>query len=118
MCQERKPHKHAELIKAWADGAELQERNYAGKWVDIGVSGAAICWSLKSDYRIKPKGPIVRYAHASYTDYDACSTKESLHNLEGTKTHWTKTPHRTDNIKATFCPDTGKLLSVEMIQGN
>ena len=29
------PHKHAEVIKAWADGAEIQV-NLLGSWEDIG----------------------------------------------------------------------------------
>ena len=36
-----KPHKHAELIKAWADGAEIQQRvdgeewhGFDGRWTD------------------------------------------------------------------------------------
>lgn len=114
MCQERKPHKHAELIKAWADGAEIQFRyrnNNLPIWSDI----ANPTWKDECEYRVKAKEPIVRYACASYIDYDAYSTEGSLHNLEETKTHWTKNSNCTDNIKATFCPDTGKLLSVEMI---
>lgn len=111
MCQERKPHKHAEVIKAWADGAEIQSKDASGNWRDRVYPE----WSISLEYRVKPKEPIVRYACASYIDYDAYSTEGSLHNLEETKTHWTKNSNCTDNIKATFCPDTGKLLSVEMI---
>jgi hypothetical protein len=53
-----KPHKHAELIKAWADGAEIEER-YIDKenqhlydWVDFdGNWGYADTY----EYRIKPE---------------------------------------------------------------
>jgi len=61
------PHKHAELIKAWADGASIQENVYEGKWFDIGINGGAILWSWKSDYRIKPepKPDVVLYGKIS-----------------------------------------------------
>lgn len=47
------PHKHAEVIKAWADGADLQY-NGNGKWKDYksdpNLSPAWTCF----DWRIKP----------------------------------------------------------------
>lgn len=48
-----KPHKHAALIKAWADGAEIQCRHqsHLGAWVDAAVPQ----WHIDWDYRIKPK---------------------------------------------------------------
>lgn len=43
------PHKHAELIKAWADGAVIQFQE--GKdWMTI----SAPSWSDENEYRIKP----------------------------------------------------------------
>lgn len=44
-----KPHVHAELIKAWADGAEIQALR-SGKWVDLKDP----CWYDSIEYRIKP----------------------------------------------------------------
>ena len=50
------PHKHAVVIKAWADGAHIQEyQKWSGKWQDVGVAGAAILFSNSSDYRVKPQ---------------------------------------------------------------
>lgn len=52
-----KPHKHAELIKAWADGATIQGRNVyfsEGKsdWYDLNPPH----WdSDRVEYRIKPE---------------------------------------------------------------
>lgn len=47
-----KPHKHAELIKAWADGAEIQYKSIPdGEWVD----DADPTWNAEVfDFRIKP----------------------------------------------------------------
>lgn len=53
MCNsERKPHVHAEQIKAWADGNTIQYWcNHSKRWVDT----VAPCWSSCSKYRIKPE---------------------------------------------------------------
>lgn len=43
------PHKHAELIKAWADGADIQCKS-VGSWYNI----LAPHWGNGVEYRIKP----------------------------------------------------------------
>ena len=57
-----KPHKHAELIKAWADGAEIQRytkvlsgsaKGGTVEW--IWVSSPKPSWKETDEYRIKPK---------------------------------------------------------------
>jgi len=55
------PHKHAALIKAWADGAEIQVRdltNYSDpkncKWHDFSIFDDEV-WYNEWEYRIKPK---------------------------------------------------------------
>ena len=49
-----KPHKHAELIKAWADGAEIEQacRNGVGEILWYPFKGT---WSEYYEYRIKPE---------------------------------------------------------------
>ena len=49
VCPTNPPHEHAELIKAWADGADIQG-NSAGHWYNILVP----CWGNGAGYRIKP----------------------------------------------------------------
>lgn len=45
------PHKHAEVIKAWADGAQIQYyENRTGKWADCTASPS---WLEDSLYRVK-----------------------------------------------------------------
>lgn len=45
------PHKHAEVIKAWADGAEIQFRFQDSKtWHDI----SSPQWTPEHEYRVKP----------------------------------------------------------------
>lgn len=55
-------HKHAELIKAWADGAQIQLRAVPGhgEWQD---EPRHLIWEEFAEYRIKPeeKQPVVKY---------------------------------------------------------
>ena len=99
------PHKHAALIKAWADGAEIER--WFGKewrkhtWCDI--------WVHDFEYRIKPEpkpdvvqkvkmwaggeaktSVLLRYSSVSY-------------DVEGS------------NLKLTFDGETGELKSAEVI---
>lgn len=54
-------HKHAELIKAWADGAQIQVKDkQTGRWDDLCCTPS---WRNDFEYRIKPeeKKPVVRW---------------------------------------------------------
>ena len=46
-----KPHKHAELIKAWADGAKIEVFYSEDEWEEI----ANPTWNPDAKYRIKPE---------------------------------------------------------------
>jgi hypothetical protein len=91
-----KPHKHAELIKAWADGAEIQYKPIDGVWVT-----EEPLWCEEYEYRIKPesKPDVVRYTQAFMTS-------------SGT---WGK-PSEFDNLKLTFDGETGELKSAEVLK--
>ena len=47
-----KPHKHAELIKAWADGAEIEWQDKWGEWQPFYLTCS---WYEAKNYRIKPE---------------------------------------------------------------
>lgn len=48
-----KPHKHAEVIKAWADGAEIEYRDPKdGEPWELVVNP---CWIPEFEYRVKPE---------------------------------------------------------------
>lgn len=50
----KKPHKHADIIKAWADGAIIQfYSTLLGGWMD--VQDNAPLWDEDIEYRVKPK---------------------------------------------------------------
>ncbi len=90
------PHKHAELIKAWADGATIQI-DIHGEWEDK----TNPMWSPEFEYRIKPetKPDVVLYA---------------LINRNGVSAYTEfKTP--ADNVRLTFDGQTRKLKSVEVL---
>ena len=51
-----KPHKHAEVIKAWADGHEIQYRMQGTartEWIDSDTP----TWNETKEYRVKPTAP-------------------------------------------------------------
>ncbi len=55
-----KPHKHSELIKLWADGAEIEYRHWGSEWKPV----KSPTWDEGWEYRIKQK-TIVRYLWAN-----------------------------------------------------
>jgi hypothetical protein len=106
-----KPHKHADLIKAWADGAEIEYRVKDGK---LGWSNWKSFQDLERfltdpwwDYRIKPEprpdmifyGQLDEPARGAFT-LGTCFTRD--HDVN-------------DKVKLTFDGSTGKLKSVEML---
>jgi len=56
-----KPHKWAKEIKAWADGAEIEFKDYLQGWMDC----KSPAWSENATYRIKlqPKEPQYLYVY-------------------------------------------------------
>lgn len=90
-----KPHKHAEIIKAWADGAEIEV--YDGlhdRWCDLTNSCPA--WTSQR-YRIKPEPkPDIVVSRWVYQDGSTAHCSQS-------------------NVKYIFDGETGKLKSAEVI---
>jgi len=103
------PHKHAELIRAWADGEEIEYQQPQGTtW----VSNEFGCFYSDYKYRVKPtpKPDVILYANAQaiFQCTDSFSY-ELIGNFNGTKTY-------DDNIVLTYDGETGKLKSVELIK--
>lgn len=59
--EENKPKYHVDLIKAWADGAEIQIF-YRGAWTDISWPE----WYPERQYRIKPNKKKLWYRNYYY----------------------------------------------------
>lgn len=66
----RTPHKHAELIKAWADGAEVQVKDFRARWLNM----ANPTWHEWNEYRIKPKTIKYRVALCKVGDLSYTTT--------------------------------------------
>ena len=46
-------HKHADLIHAWAEGAEIEIKGGDGIWYEVSKPA----WDIDYKYRLKPKEP-------------------------------------------------------------
>lgn len=91
-------HKHAEVIKAWADGAIIEEyRPNLDQWVE---PMPYPIWDSRFSYRIKPesKPDVVEYYYA-----------DSLNRLHLVREHEAE-------LKVTFDGETNKLKDAEVIK--
>lgn len=111
MCN-KTPHKHAAVIKAWADGASVQVRvpdsgRYSDQWEDI-PKHKIPRWEEGLEYRIKPepKPDVVRYAEV-LKKYDY---QEHVYITDAYPDCFKDT-----NLKLTFDGETGKLKKAEVI---
>lgn len=86
------PHKHKDLIIAWASGAEIQLfQTSTGKWIDLPNPPE---WG-GSTYRIKPeeKKPVVRWLWAD-DEFQVCNylmSEEENCTSFTTKLEWSRT---------------------------
>ncbi len=93
------PHKHAEVIKAWADGEEIEYRVGEGsEWKPCLVPG----FYESSFYRVKPKNITVKRLMSFDYRYQTTRTYVVDHGENG-------------NIEFTFDPD-GKLLDAKVLK--
>ena len=90
-----KPHKHKDLIIAWANGALIEYR-HGNAWLPT----SSPWWEEGIDYRIEPKPDVVEhwYVNANYNEL-IWADKDS------------------GNLRLTFDGETGKLKAAEVING-
>lgn len=96
-----KPHKHAEIIKAWADGAEIETRPYSDAgWFPLKEPQ----WHLTREYRVKPepKPDVVHTVKARSSGF--CIFNSNTRSVSEA------------NLKLTFDGETGKLKAAEVIE--
>ena len=98
MNEKPKPHVHAELIKAWADGAKIQKL-HGHSWADVKDPS----WSTECDYRIKPEIKPDKVLTRSIRLQGHCIMGRN------------ESSEFEDNCKFTFDGETGKLKAVEII---
>ena len=99
-----KPHKHAELIKAWADGYDIEYFEFDAWWYTTFPT-----WDLDKKYRIKPepKPDVVRYGWAQYNERVGIDVAPD--------DAWYQEHESHRNLKLTFDGETGKLKSAEVL---
>lgn len=62
-------HKHADVIIAWAEGAEIEYRNLPGAtWMSVGTIPG---WVENHEYRVKPPAKKYRAALFKYPGVEA-----------------------------------------------
>lgn len=96
-------HKHADLIHAWAEGAEIEGRHHNDEeWQSL--NGAdCVTWSVDCQYRIKPekKPDVVRYLRASPDTWAGRASNKAEDD---------------NNLRLTFSGETGELIKAEVIK--
>ncbi len=99
-----KPHKHAELIKAWADGAEIERFSITNQQWRLDPSPS---WEHHIEYRIKPepKPDDIGYAYL---------TIRESYKSDGFYIFRERSVN--SNLKLTFDGETGKLKSAEVLK--
>ena len=84
-----KPHKHAALIKAWADGATIQFRRTDSKWRNCVKNIPAWDKAPDAEYRVKPE--TLKYRVALFKEAigywsDTTAYEETATEWEGLRT--------------------------------
>jgi len=93
-------HKHSELIKLWADGAEIQYLNES-YWENCSDNNPK--WNTDIEYRVKPepKPDVVEYLRVGRRTYSLTF-------------EWSDSPHA--NLKLIYDGETGDLKGAEVIK--
>ena len=93
-------HKHADLIIAWANGAQIQWESSYGNWYDVNDPN----WSENTEYRIKPepKPDVI------------CWTRVKKWGISSTGI--ITSDNADPNIALTFDGETGELKSAEVLK--
>lgn len=99
-----KPHVHAELIKAWADGAEIQVSVDGHSAWHSYQNNENPSWKPEYHYRIKPEPKSDLIAYETHICWDK--------GWQWVNTTSTKPP----NLKLTFDYKTGELKSAEVLK--
>lgn len=97
-------HKHADLIHAWAEGAEIEREEFDGAWALVKHP----FFDPLKQYRIKPekKPDVVKYVGLIDDDISNPSYRANRREVID---HWPI------QLKLTFCGETGKLIKAEVL---
>lgn len=96
--------KHADLIHAWADGAQIQWLSViCGQWEDIDMNGKE--WFEHYKYRIKPQPDVVKIFYLESNPLLGLRFSEEINPVQ----------EKTKRIRCTFDGETCILKAVEML---
>jgi len=99
------PHKHAEIIKAWADGAEIQYRtSHDYPWTNTGNN---LGWYDLTEYRIKPEPKPDRVVFLNVYEHHGYRSIADAEEVAGSSAGM---------LKLTFDGETGKLKDDEVLK--
>ena len=101
------PHKHAEVIKAWADGAKIERRTAHGKWSEVDDPA----WHACVEYRVKQAPVADKIFICEVRSVQGLSPAIYSSYQETVPVSYTGKP----NVKMVFDGETGKLKGVEFI---
>lgn len=109
--QKNQPHKHAEIIKAWADGAEIDVRypNEGNLWRDCPNP----LWSTAHEYRVKP---IPKPDTFSYIAVNDDYGVRRFTNLEDAQLYIGHQTEQFTILKLTCDGETGKVKAREIVE--
>ena len=94
-------HKHADLIKAWADGAQIQVKAHKSVWEDRENP----LWDADSEYRIKPEPDVIKIFYLESNPMLGLRFSEEINPVQ----------EKTKRIRCTFDGETYILKAVEML---
>lgn len=105
MSTKPTPRKHAEVIKAWADGHTIQFRtDLDAPWTDVSSSQQHPQWLDDCEYRVKPAAPEVKWLWAVRSHHSStwamvtkfmspteAAAMERNANVDVTRLEWSRT---------------------------
>ena len=95
------PHKHADTIKAWADGAEIEFLDTLSR-EPLWREATRPTWNVDTDYRVKPEPEPDLHLYPYAVQYKH-------------ESGYGRTISTRDKLKLTFDGETGKLKSAEVL---
>ena len=104
-CDKPVPHKHAEVIKAWADGAIIEHRSHPHSIWRVVENPS---WFWGEEYRVKPEPKPDFFSYLGVNFHDASGQWSRAEGIDGNRYK--------NGVKFTWDGDTGKLKSVEIIK--
>jgi len=109
----KKPHKHAELIKQWADGAQIEyfDSNHSAKWQEVDYP----VWNDWTQYRVKPEQKPDKILYGYIKDLDEVITAHRVFRPARWRLRLVSVPHTNHEVEYTIDGNTGILKSIKMI---